>query len=85
MASNDDDDDFSLMVDEPSPSTSKARSQSRNAHHGASSSNTEADQSREESLRHELANVKKVNEAIEGVLQSLEKAKVNLKVAMSHL
>lgn len=75
MANND---DFSLLEDEQSPSEVRARPQSRNANQNASSA--EAQKSHEESLRQELASVKKVNEAIEGVLASLEKAKANMKV-----
>ena len=37
-------------------------------------------QAREESLRQELESVRRVNEAIEGVIQSLAKAKDNMKV-----
>jgi len=71
---------------EQSPSRVKNRPQSsRGANHGhgtsGSKSPSEADKSREEALRQELASVKKVNEAIEGVLQSLEKAKANMKVS----
>lgn len=82
MAANDD--DFSIVIDDHTPSTSKARPQSRNANHEVSHSNVEAEKSREESLRQELAGVKKVNESIEGLLQSLEKAKANMKVGISH-
>ena len=79
MTSNDD----SFQLDtEQSPSRAKSRPQSRGANHGTSDSKSkqEAEQSREEALRQELASVKKVNEAIEGVLQSLEKPKANMKV-----
>jgi len=82
MAANDD--DFSIVIDEHTPSTSKARPQSKNANHELSHSNIEAEKSREESLREELASVKKVNESIEGLLQSLEKAKANMKVGRLH-
>lgn len=41
-------------------------------------------QARDQSLRQELASVRKVNEAIEGVLASLEKAKTNMKARSSH-
>lgn len=80
MASNED--PFRLE-DEQSPSRVKSRPQSRGPNHGTSGSKSasEAEKSREEALRQELASVKKVNEAIEGVLQSLEKAKANMKVS----
>jgi len=77
MASNDD--SFQLETGQ-SPSKVRSRPQSRGANHGTSG-NTEADKSREEALRQELASVKKVNETIEGVLHSLEKAKANMKVS----
>jgi DASH complex subunit Duo1 len=35
---------------------------------------------REQALRQELASMRKVNETIEGVIQSLDKAKTNMKV-----
>lgn len=75
MANND---DFSLLEDEQSPSEVRARPVNRHASQSIPSS--EAQKSREESLRQELASVKKVNETIEGLLASLEKAKTNMKV-----
>ena len=78
MANND---DFSLLEDEQAPSEVRARPLNRHASQSISSS--EAQKSREESLRQELASVKKVNEAIEGLLASLEKAKVNMKVRIN--
>lgn len=82
MASNDD--SFQLEA-EQSPSRVKSRPPSRGANHGPGPSGTQStsnsDKSRDEALRQELASVKKVNEAIEGVLQSLEKAKANMKVS----
>lgn len=42
-------------------------------------------QAREDILRQELTNVRKVNEAIEGVIQSLDKAKQNMKVVIQNL
>ena len=81
------DDDFSLMIDdEPSPSKVKARPQSRNASRGRDTKKSpEAEKTREEVLRQELASVRKVNEAIEGILESLQKAKANMKVCVSYL
>lgn len=70
-------DDLSLLDEEQSPSEVRARPQSRNANQSVPSA---AQKSQEESLQQELASVKKVNEAIEGVLASLEKAKSNMKV-----
>ena len=42
-------------------------------------------QEREESLRRELESVRQVNEAIEGVIQSLNKARDNMKVCQKNL
>lgn len=42
---------------------------------------TDSNDAHETSLRQELENVRKVNEAIEGVIQSLEKAKSNMVVS----
>ena len=41
-------------------------------------------QKRDEELRQELESIRQVNEAIEGVVQSLQKAKQNMKVLDSH-
>ena len=61
----------------PENSTNKAG----NARSNSISKPAQVDQeSRDESLRQELANVRKVNETIEGVIQSLERAKTNMKV-----
>lgn len=75
------DDDLSMLEDEQSPSEVRVRPQSRHANQDLSSA--EAQKSREEGLRQELASVKKVNEAIEGVLASLDKAKSNMKVQIN--
>lgn len=80
--------DDSLLDNEPaypadSPTATRSRPQSK--HNGPSSSSrtpAEANTAREESLRQELASVKKVNQAIEGVLESLTKAKTNMKVSL---
>lgn len=40
----------------------------------------EDQQARDQALRQELAAVRKVNETIEGVIESLDKAKTNMKV-----
>lgn len=42
-------------------------------------------QEREQSLRRELESVRQVNEAIEGIIQSLNKAKDNMKVCQNSL
>lgn len=53
-------------------------------HKGASTSGakpTQAEQqARDQTLRQELTNVRKVNETIEGVIENLNKAKTNMKV-----
>lgn len=81
MESND---ESSPLENEQSPSKVKSmgRAQSKGASHGVSGtkSDTEGDKSRDEALRQELASVKKVNEAIEAVLGSLEKTRANMKV-----
>lgn len=76
------DDDFSLVLDEePSPSKVRAQPQSKNASRGPNvKKSPEVEQTREDVLRRELASVKNVNAAIEGVLESLQKAKANMKV-----
>lgn len=48
---------------------------------GESRPTYEDEESRDAALRRELASVRKVNEAIEGVVQNLERAKANMKVA----
>src|SRR5271163_3557228 len=58
-----------------SGSSNSARPNSRNGQ-----SNYEQEQTREEALREELASVRRVNETIEGVIESLEKAKSSMKV-----
>lgn len=70
-------------MNEHSPLPSRAKSQSKPVDHRAPSSrpDDEAVKAREQSLRQELASVKKVNETIEGLLASLEKAKANMQVS----
>jgi hypothetical protein len=47
---------------------------------GVSKASYEGTEGNEAALRRELASVRKVNEAIEGVVQNLERAKTNMKV-----
>lgn len=47
---------------------------------GGSRPSYEDEETREAALRKELARVRKVNEAVEDVLQNLERAKTNMKV-----
>lgn len=70
-------------MNEHSPLPSRAKSQSKSVDHRALGSrpDDEAVKAREQSLRQELASVKKVNETIEGLLASLEKAKANMQVS----
>ena len=49
---------------------------------GASRPSYEDEEAREAALRQELASVRKVNDAMEDVLQNLERAKTNMKVWM---
>ncbi len=79
---HDDDIDESLW-DSPVKPVAKAKSDSNsiNAKPGTASKPTyEEQQSHDASLRQELASVRKVNETIEGVIESLERAKGNMKV-----
>ena len=52
--------------------------------HGQQNSAEDA-ATREANLRQELASVRKVNEAIEGVIESLNKAKANMKVGAENI
>ena len=75
--------DFSIVLDDDSSSTQvKSDAQSRNNLFATKNirPSPEDEKARQEALKQELASVKKVNEAIEGVLQSLERAKSNVKV-----
>jgi hypothetical protein len=45
----------------------------------------EAEETREAQLRQELENIRKINTVIEGVVESLEKAKTNMDVSSTHL
>lgn len=61
----------------------EAREPSKNSTKATQSSNRAEDGSREayeQRLRQELASVRRVNEAMEGVLENLDKAKNNMKV-----
>lgn len=74
-------DDMSLLEDLESPSKVKARSQSRSANNASSAKTSqESGKTHEDALRQELGHVKKVNETIEGLLTSLQKAQANMKV-----
>ncbi|KAK5088802.1 hypothetical protein LTR05_003024 [Lithohypha guttulata] len=64
--------------DEQSPARTQQRSQHRDV-----KVSPEAEKAREDALRQELASVRKVNQAIEGVLESLQKAKANMKTVNS--
>lgn len=62
----------------PAPTTNKQQS----GNPAQSLKPTHEDQEgRDQALRQELANVRKVNETIEGVIQSLDKAKTNMRVS----
>ncbi|KAL9618281.1 MAG: hypothetical protein Q9160_006992 [Pyrenula sp. 1 TL-2023] len=68
-----------------SPSTKQNTNHAHNDTHDAIASNDgqtmfEKEAAREASLRAELASVRKVNEAIEGMVESLNKAQSNMKV-----
>ena len=79
---HDDDIDESLW-DSPVKPVAKARNDVNSANAKSASASRpayEEQQSHEQNLRQELANVRKVNEAIEGVIESLGRAKGNMKV-----
>jgi len=65
-------DDFDLILDSPAPTTSANRKPSN----AAKSRNDE--ESREAALKQELESIRKINTIIEGVVESLEKAKENV-------
>ena len=73
-------DESFIFEEEQSPSKARPRPQSRGPGQTGSKLSPEAQKARDDALRQELASVRKVNEAIEGVLASLQKAKTNMKV-----
>jgi hypothetical protein len=75
---NDPDIDDSLL-DSPVKPAPKSKGQASRPVH-APKPNYEDNETRDAALRQELANVRKVNETIEGVIQSLDKAKTNMNV-----
>lgn len=74
----DEDIDDSLL-DSPVQPTQKPKEQASKAAHSFKQSYGNKE-SRDAALRQELANVRKVNETIEGVIESLDKAKTNMTV-----
>ena len=73
-------DESLTFEEEQSPSKARPRPQSRGPGQTGSKLSPEVQKARDDVLRQELASVRKVNEAIEGVLASLQKAKTNMKV-----
>lgn len=73
-------DDSLLDSAEQSISQSDAKQHLSNTKHAISRSPHDGDSARDALLQKELASVRKVNEAIEGVLQNLERAKSNMTV-----
>ena len=78
---NDEDLDESLL-DSPARLPPKPNRQQSGKTAQAPRPSYEDQQTRDQSLRQELASVRKVNETIEGVIQSLDKAKTNMKVGL---
>jgi hypothetical protein len=68
--------------DSPEKPVPKGKDQEKASGRSASTTRPsyEEQQSHEENLRQELANVRKVNETIESVIANLERAKGNMKV-----
>ena len=72
----------SLLDSPPKPTQEKAQSVRTERHPSSSRPTYEQQQAREEELRRELESVRNVNDAIEGVIESLGKAKDNMKVGL---
>jgi hypothetical protein len=69
-------DDFELILDSPVPATSSPK---KIPHRSNAPSKPRTDEeSRQASLKQELESIQKINEVIEGVIDSLEKAKENV-------
>lgn len=66
------------------PSQSQSQSQTNKPRQGVLSQE-DAAEAREAALQQELENVRKINTVIEGVVESLEKAKGNMEVCSSFL
>ena len=77
---DEDDIDESLWDSPAKPAPTSNKQQSGNAAQSSKPTH-ENQEGRDQALRQELANVRKVNETIEGVIQSLDKAKTNMKVS----
>jgi hypothetical protein len=69
-------DDFELILDSPVPATNATKKTPNRT--DASSKPRVDEDSREASLKQELESIQKINEVIEGVIDSLEKAKENV-------
>jgi hypothetical protein len=69
--------DFLFDLDSPTPSNSKL-TQDPKPRVGGSRFST--DEARDAALRQELQNIRSINEVIEGVVESLGKAKSNMEV-----
>ena len=73
------DDDF--LFDSPSQPKSKISETKDGSKPRPAESRFSADEAREAALKQELENVRKINQVIEGVVDSLEKAKTNMDVS----
>jgi hypothetical protein len=73
--------DFLFDLDSPTPSDSKLTQASKPRVGGSRFSTDEA---RDAALRQELENIRSINEVIEGVVESLGKAKSNMEVCMTN-
>jgi hypothetical protein len=75
-----DDDDSDLIFDSPPPETADEKQQSDPTPRFQESRFT-TEEAREAALRQELENIKRINQVVEGVVESLEKAKANMDVS----
>lgn len=78
----DDDSELIFSSPAPAPASSGAKSTEPNKPKYSESRFT-TEENREAALKQELENVRKINQVIEGVVDSLEKAKSNMDVCFS--
>jgi len=73
-------DDSDIIFDSPPPTNSDKKPVTTPQYQESRFTTEEA---REASLKQELENVRKINQVIEGVVESLEKAKSNMEVSLA--
>jgi hypothetical protein len=76
-----DDEDDSFLFDSPSQPKSKLPDTKEEPKPRPAESRFSTDEAREAALKQELENVRKINQVVEGVVESLEKAKSNMDVS----